>query len=186
MMDSYEFTKIAGAVLAALLLIFAPRTFIHIALEGHEGTVANGYKLPEASAGGETPAGGGAPAAAAFDPDAVVKAIATANPENGSGIFKKCLSCHTADKAAASKAGPNLWGVVGRPRASRGDFPGYSEAMKSKGGEWNYHDLALFIHSPKTFLPGTKMAFAGVADPTDLADLLAYIRTLADSPAPLP
>jgi len=183
-MDSFEFSKIAGAVLTALLLIFAPKTFIEIAREGH-APAADGYKLPEASATAGA-AAAGAPAAAAFDQDAVVKAIATANAENGAGTFKKCLSCHTADKAAASKAGPNLWGVVGRPRASRSDFTGYSEAMKSKGGDWTYHDLAAFIHSPKTFLPGTKMAFAGVADPTDLADLLAYIRTLADTPAPLP
>jgi cytochrome c len=187
MLDSFELTKIVGAVLAALLLIFAPKTIVDIARQGHGGhaEVAGGYKLPEPSA---TPAGGeGAPAApAAFDPAQVVAALATAKPENASGTFKKCLACHTADKAAASKAGPNLWDVVGRPHGTRADFAGYSDAMKKKGGDWNYADLASFIHAPKTFLPGTKMIFAGVADAADLADLIAYLRTLSDNPKPLP
>jgi cytochrome c len=58
--------------------------------------------------------------------------------------------------------------------------------MKAKGGEWTYEHLAGFLHSPKTYLPGTKMGFAGVSKPQELADIIAYIRTLADSPAPLP
>jgi cytochrome c len=58
--------------------------------------------------------------------------------------------------------------------------------MKAKGGEWTFVDLAGFVHGPKTWLPGTKMIFPGVSDPGELADLLAYVRTLADSPAPLP
>jgi cytochrome c len=188
MLDSFELTKIAGAVLAALLLIFAPKTMIDIARQGHapHGEVPGGYKLPEPSA---APAGGepgGAPAPAAFDPAQVVALLPAAKPENAQGTFKKCLACHTADKAAASKAGPNLWDVVGRPHGSRADFAGYSDAMKNKGGDWNYADLAAFIHSPKTFLPGTKMIFAGVSDVNDLADLIAYLRTLSDNPKPLP
>jgi cytochrome c len=58
--------------------------------------------------------------------------------------------------------------------------------MKKKGGDWNYADLAAFLHSPKVWLPGTKMIFAGVSDPADLADLIAYLRTLSDNPKPLP
>ena len=188
MMDSFELTKIAGAVLAALLLIFVPKTAIDIARNGHgaHGPVAGGFTLPAATeaAGGKSEAG--APAAAAFDPAQVVAALATAKPGNGQGTFKKCLACHTADKAAASKAGPNLWDVVGRARASRSDRNGYSEAMKAKTGEWTYADLAGFLHAPKAWLPGTKMIFNGVSDPADLADLIAYIRTLADTPHPLP
>jgi cytochrome c len=185
MMDSFELTKIAGAVLAALLLMFAPRTFIDIMREGHNAPVANGFTLPKPAPATEA-ASGGAAAPAAFDPAKVVAMIATAKPDSGAQTFKKCLSCHTGDKTSPSKAGPNLWGIVGRPRASRSDFNGYSDAMKTKGGEWSYADLASFIHSPKTFVPGTKMAFAGVPDPQDLADLIAYLRTLSDSPPALP
>ena len=50
--------------------------------------------------------------------------------------------------------------------------------MKAKGGNWTLEDLASFVHSPKTFVPGTKMLFPGIADPSDLGDLLAYLNTL--------
>lgn len=187
MLDSFELTKIAGGVLAALLLIFAPKTVIDLARHGGHGEVAGGYKLPEPSAAGAAgEAAGGAAAPAAFDPAQVVALLPAAKPENAQSTFKKCQTCHTADKAAASKAGPNLWDVVGRAHGSRADFSGYSDAMKKKGGDWNYADLAAFIHSPKTFLPGTKMIFAGVSDVNDLADLIAYLRTLSDAPKPLP
>lgn len=189
MMDSFELSKIAGAVLAALLIIVGMRTALHI-FQHTPGEIKNGFTLPQPSEQAAAPAGDAgapeAPAAAAFDAAKVVAMIATANPANGEGIFKKCLACHSAEKGAPSKAGPNLWGVVGRARASQADFSGYSEAMKAKGGEWTYQDLASFAHKPKEFLPGTKMIFPGVAEPSDVADLLAYMRTLADSPAPLP
>lgn len=186
-MDSFELSKIAGGVLVALLVIFAPKTFIDLARHSSHGPVTGGYTLPAATetAGGDE-AGGAAAAPAAFDPAQVVAALATANPENASGTFKKCLACHTAEKGAASKAGPNLWGVVGRQHGSLADFSGYSEALKSKGGAWTFEDLAAFLHKPKGWLPGTKMMFAGVSDTTELADLVAYLRTLSDSPEPLP
>jgi cytochrome c len=185
MIDSFELTKIAGGVLLALLVIVAPKTLIDLAHHGGHGEVVGGYKLPEPSAEAAGPEGG-APAAAAFDPAQVVAALATAKPENATSTFKKCLACHSAEKGAASKAGPNLWGVLGRPHGSQADFKGYSEAMKSKGGDWTYTDLVSFLHKPKTFIPGTKMIFNGVSDPGELADLVAYIRTLSDSPQPLP
>ncbi len=183
MMDSFELTKIAGGVLSALLLIFVPKTFIDLSRHGSHH-IEGGYTLP-APTEAAAPAEGGAPQADAFDPVKVVAAVATAKPENGAGTFKKCLACHSAEKGAASKAGPNLWGVLGRPH---GSFPGfgYSEGMKSKSGDWTYSDLAAFLHKPKAFVPGTKMVFAGVSDSGELADLIAYIRTLSDSPQPLP
>lgn len=184
MVDSFELSKIAGGVLAALLVIFLPKTFIDIARQPH-GEITGGYTLPAASEGGG-PATDGAAAPAAFDPAQVVAALPTANPENGKGTFRKCLACHSAEKGAASKAGPNLWGVLGRPHGGAEDFKGYSEALKSKGGDWTFADLAAFLHKPREWLPGTKMIFAGVADTGELADLVAYMRTLADSPLPLP
>jgi cytochrome c len=188
MMDSFELTKIAGGVLLALLLIVAPKTFIDLARHGHNAPVTTGgYTIPvstEAAGGGA--AEGGATAPAGFDPAAVIALLPTANPENGQGTFKKCLACHSAEKGAASKAGPNLWGVLGRKHGSQPDFGGYSEAMKSSDAVWNYADLASFVHKPKAFIPGTKMLFAGVAEPQDVADLVAYVRTLSDSPEPLP
>lgn len=128
------------------------------------------------------------PAAAAggFDAKPVVAKIASASADEGKALFKKCAACHTYEKGAASKVGPNLWGVVGRPKGKVVEYAGYSEAMKAKGGEWSYESLAAFIYKPKAYVVGTKMIYNGTADPAEIANLLAYLRTLNDTPPALP
>jgi cytochrome c len=191
--DEFEFIKIAGAVLSALLLIFGTRTIIDMNV-GHTPEKP-GYQLPapkeeagKAGAGSGTAATAEATPAAETPEDAAKKALALlpkANAENGKAIFKKCQACHVAEKGKAPTVGPNLWDVVNRKRAS---YPGfsYSDAMKAKGGEWSFEELAKFIHSPKTYIPGTKMVFSGLPSPNDEADVIAYLATLADTPVPLP
>lgn len=183
-MDSFELTKIAGGVLAALLLIFLPKVLLEEMRRG--GEVTGGFVLPEAAPTTAATSDGAPAAAPEFDPEQVVAALPSANPENAKGTFRKCLACHSAEKDAASKAGPNLWGVLGREHAAVPDFKGYSDVLKGKPGAWTYSDLAAFLHSPKSWAPGTRMVFAGVSDPEELADLVAYLRTLSDSPLPLP
>lgn len=187
-MDSFELSKVAGAVLAALLLIFGTRVLIESILEAH-GPEVVGYELPTEVAAAPSAGSESAPApdsGSAFDPAAVVALLATAKPEDGKEIFRKCTTCHIGEKDKPSGIAPNLWGIVGRPKGSQSDFANYSEAMKSKGGEWTYTDLASFIHKPKGFVAGTRMIFAGLSDNGDLANLIAYLRTLSDQPAPLP
>ncbi len=111
--------------------------------------------------------------------------LAEADPENGAKVAKKCLSCHTVEKGGKDKVGPNLWGIVGRPLAANEGFA-YSDALASLGGEWTYERLDAFIADPKGFAPGTKMSFAGIRKAEDRADLVAWLRTLADEPPPLP
>jgi cytochrome c len=186
MMDSFEFSKVAGSVLTALLVIVGFRTYIHERTAHYDE--AAGYTLPapspEEGAGGAT--GKEAEKAPEFNPAEVVGLLAAAKPDAGKQTFNKCLACHVADKSAASKAAPNLWNVVNRKPGTQADFSGYSKGMKEKGGEWSYEHLAAFVHKPNAYLPGTQMKFAGITKPAELADLIAYIRTLADSPAPLP
>ncbi len=122
---------------------------------------------------------------AELDVQAVVAAIAKADPEAGAATFKICQVCHNADQSGAARIGPNLWGVVGRRKAARQGFP-YSASLRARGGVWTYDDLATFLHNPRKAVPGTKMAFAGIASPARLAGLLAHLRTLGDTPAPLP
>ena len=116
------------------------------------------------------------------------KIMATANAEAGKAIFNKCAICHTSDKGAANKVGPNLWGIVGAITARHEEFK-YSDAMKKRhtdGKVWSYEELYRYLYSPKQFVPGTKMAFAGLKKDDERANLISYLRTLSDSPLPLP
>lgn len=184
-MDSWEFNKIAAAVLAALLIIVGGKTLVELGTGGHGGghAVKAGFVLPVTNAGGSGQAG--KEEKKGFDPAVVVAAIAKADPKAGEALFKRCHTCHTDTKGGKNAVGPNLWGLVNRKKAAHEGF-NYSKAMTEKGGEWDYAALADFVHSPKKFVPGTKMAFAGLKDPTDLANLIAYLRMQADTPAPLP
>ena len=115
----------------------------------------------------------------------MVALLSKASADNGKAIFGKCKSCHVAEKGKASTVGPNLWGVVNRPKGSFEGFK-YSEGMKAKGGNWTFEDLGNFIHNPKGYVTGTKMVFNGLEAAADEADVIAYLATLADTPVALP
>jgi cytochrome c len=178
-MDGFEFNKIAGAVLAALLVIASGRTVLDIAFAKHKAEKP-GWDLPVTEVAHEA-----AKPAAAFDATAVLALLPKANADNGLDTFKKCLACHTPDKGGRNLVGPNLWGVVGRKIAQAPGFA-YSEAMKGHSGNWSWEELAKYLHDPSGAIPGNKMLFPGVKDNADLADLLAHMRRLGDTPAPLP
>ena len=181
-MDSFELNKIAGAVLAALLVAFGSGTVLEVVSAGHD-KVKPGYVLPVEVAS----ANKGAPAKKkGFEFAEVAKLLPAAKPEVGQGVFKKCSACHTVNEGGKHGQGPNLWEIVGRKRASIEEFK-YSKALAEKSdGEWDYESLAAFIHRPKAWAKGTKMAFAGLRSNEDLAALLVYLRSLSASPKPLP
>src|SRR5262249_546263 len=91
---------------------------------------------------------------------------------------------HSFNKGGAAMVGPNLWGVLGRPKASMPGF-NYSPALKAKGGEWTVDDLDHFIANPRATVPGTAMTFAGVPRAAQRPDLIAFLNSPADNPAPL-
>lgn len=96
----------------------------------------------------------------------------------GEVVFKRCRACHAIGPAATNKAGPVLTGIVGRKAASVPGF-NYSEAMKkaAAGGlVWTQPNLAQYLESPDTFLPQGVMAFAGVKNPGELQDLIAFLK----------
>jgi len=174
-MSSLEINKIAGAILLVLL------TLQVVTMLGDSLVRSRGHG-PAAVSVATAPAPG---PKKEIKIEPVSGLIAAANIDNGKKVATKCVACHTLNKGEANKIGPNQWGVIGRPVASHEGFQ-YSSALKAKGGTWDYESLNAFIAAPSKTVPGTKMTFAGIDKVKDRADLIAYLRSLSDSPAPLP
>jgi cytochrome c len=111
--------------------------------------------------------------------------LASADPAKGQEVFNKCMACHNADKGGANQLGPNLWGVLGEPIGQGKGFA-FSAALSGKGGNWNWDNLSQWLTSPKAFAPGTKMTFAGLGNPQDRANVIAFLNAHSDAPKPLP
>jgi len=177
-MDSFEVNKILGAILGTCLCLLA----INIAagaIFAPEKPAKPGYDVavPE-----QTPSG---KPAEQEKQQPIEQLLANADVKRGENSAKKCQACHTFNKGGRNLVGPNLWGVVGRARASEAGF-NYSAAMKGKGGNWTIDDLNQFITNPRGFIPGTNMTFAGIPRGSERADVITYLNSLADNPAPLP
>lgn len=182
-MDSFELNKIAGALLGTLLFVMGLGMLGDVIFSPHKPVVA-GYDLPAAE---DAPKAGAAQAAAA-PAVPLPQLLAKADAKKGEAQAKACAACHSFDKGGANKIGPALYGIVDRAKAAAPGF-GYSAASKeaaAKGGKWDFASLDAFINNPKGYLPGTSMGYAGLKDAEKRADLLAYLRTLSDNPAPLP
>ena len=102
------------------------------------------------------------------------------NPAVGQKMFLQCRACHTVAANAPHSIGPNLNGVVGARSGTRKGY-NYSQAMAAAGLVWNAKTLDRFLTRPSAAVPGTKMAFAGMAAPKARADMIAYLATLRAS-----
>lgn len=121
-----------------------------------------------------TPSTQGAPAVALG-----AAALVAGDPVRGKKVFRKCIGCHSFAKGDRVRTGPNLWGIVGRKKASAEGFR-YSLAFKALTGVWTPTDIDALITNPRVFASGTKMTFAGLKDPQDRADVIAFLSTLKD------
>jgi cytochrome c len=177
-MDSFELNKIIGAILATCLVLLVT-SFTANALFTPQMPEKPGFAI----AAKETE--GGAKEAAPAPSEPIEKLLQTASVEKGAAAAKKCQACHTFAKGEKNGVGPNLYGIVGDKKGEGRGF-NFSAAMKAKGGTWTIDDLNQFINSPKGFVPGTAMGFAGIQKDSERADVIAYLNSLSDSPAPLP
>ena len=181
-MDSFEFNKIAGAVLGTALGVMALSIISEMIYAPAEPKTP-GYVVAISKTGE-----GATTSVATGRVTPIAARLQTASADNGEAVAKKCLACHTLLKDQSAKVGPNLWGVVAGPAAHMATFK-YSDAITQahdKGLTWTYDNLDQFLTAPKMFLAGTAMGFAGLPLPQDRADVIAYLRTLSDSPPPLP
>lgn len=130
------------------------------------------------TAGAATRSADGEAAAVTAERQALLAALPVAyqaaDLDNGRRVFARCRACHTVAEGARNMTGPNLWGVFGQPAAAREDF-NYSPALREAGFDWDAERLDQWLENPREFLPGNRMAFAGVREPDDRRDLIAWL-----------
>lgn len=178
-MDSFELNKVLGALLATCIILLSVNLLANSIFTPVQPATP-GFKIAVQEKSAPT-----APAAQTAAAAPIETRLASADTSRGQSETRVCMTCHTLDKGGPNKVGPNLWGVVDRPRASHPGFD-YSSAMKAKGGKWTFDELDKFLTQPQGYIPGTKMTFAGIQNPEQRANLIAYLRTQSDNPVPLP
>jgi cytochrome c len=179
---SLEFNKAAAAVLTAGI------TFMIAGLVG-DAIVSPPKQKQAAIATGAAPApqqaAAAAPAAPTIDP--IAPLLAGANADTGRQLAQRqCASCHNFAQGGPNGVGPNLWGIVGANHARVAGF-NYSAANRALADKpWGYEELNAFLLRPAAAMPGTRMAFAGIGNAQQRADVIAFLRSLDTAPKPLP
>lgn len=170
-MSGLELNKIIAAILLSSLIAMMVGFVSNILYKPKLEVEERGYQVEISENEEASPAGKEAP----IDIEAL---MAAANAEAGAKTIKKCVACHTLDQGGANKVGPNLWGIVNAQKGKRPGFS-YSKIMAGAGGVWDQQHLFDFLHKPGKYMPGTKMSFAGIKKPEDIANVIAYLKAKA-------
>ncbi|WP_417489167.1 c-type cytochrome [Maricaulis sp.] len=185
-MGDLFFNKIAAVIIGGILAILAITELGHMLVKSHaaDELTAENTAYPVDWAALES--GGSASQEAVVEgPTDYGLLLASADIGAGERVARRCQSCHNFENGGADGTGPHLWGVVGRAVASVAGFS-YSEALNSLGGDWGYAELDGYLERPSAYAPGTAMTFAGLRDEGQRMDLIAYLRSLSDTPMALP
>ena len=166
---------IAGWALGAAGIALGTAIVGGMIFEGHRPEKM-GYPIEGVEEAG---AGGGAPEVA------IASLLPTADIAKGAEVFKKCAACHTVNQGGANGVGPNLYATLGEAIAQGKAGFAFSDALKSVGGKWNFDNMNAWLTSPRKFAPGTKMTFAGLSNPQDRANVIAYLNAQGSN-LPLP
>ena len=178
-MDNLEFNKASAAVLVAGIVFMVSGVIA--------GMVVKPQALHHSVLKIDTGAGAAPAAAAKEEPLApIAPLMASADPAAGEALAKRqCASCHSFNDGGKNGVGPNLYGVLGRAHGGMAGF-NYSAAIKGKAEPWSYEELNAFLKKPAAYAAGTRMAFAGLNNEKQRADVIAYLRSLSAAPIPLP
>ncbi len=180
-MDSFEWNKIFAALLTMAFLVLGVN-FLAEELYHSDTPKQAGYVIEGGKAEASTQAADTGPVV-----EPIAPLLASADLALGEKAAKKCAACHTFNEGGANKVGPGLYGIVNRQMAAVDGF-GYSSALKAYGADktWTYDELNGFLYKPKDHVKGTSMGFAGLKKVAERAAMVAYLRSLAATPAPLP
>ncbi len=177
---SFEMNKIAGAVLAAMILAMVSGLIANILV--HPKPLEKPAYVVAGAEPAQKPAEGAQPAG----PEPIAPLLASASVDAGKAATKVCAACHTFEKGGPNRIGPNLYDVVDQPIAEDRNGYQFSAALSAhKGEKWTVDDLNKWLSNPKSFAPGTKMTFAGMPKAKERADVVAYLNSLSDNPKPL-
>jgi cytochrome c len=183
-----ELNKIVAAVLLAGIIALVASFASDGLYQGGSGHGEKDAKRGYTIAGAESADSAGSAAPAAEEkPVDILPLLAGADLTAGEAQVKKCAACHTFDKGGKNGVGPNQWNLIGSDFGHVAGYA-YSDAIKALHGskKWGFQELSDFLAGPKKYLPGNKMSFAGIKNPQDRANLIAYLNTLSDKPLPLP
>ena len=178
-MDSLEINKIVACILVVALVVIGLSNLTEILYEVEKPEVAH-YIIEGVD---DEPATIDTAVSEEVEEIPIQILLASASVDKGAKVFKKCSNCHVPNEGGANKIGPALWNIVNKDIGGA-DFA-YSNAMSSYVGKWSYDELNGFLKNPKKYIEGTKMSFAGLKKETDRANVILYLRSLSNNPAPI-
>ncbi len=183
-MDSFEINKIVACVLVVALVFIGLANFGEILYHIEKPKVA-AYQVEGAEEMVIDASMAVAEESVPAEPAVSIQTLlASADIEKGAKVFKKCSQCHVVDKGGANKIGPALWNIVNKDIGAKEDYK-YSNAMAAYGGQWTYEQLNGYLLNPKKYIEGTKMSFVGLKKEKDRANVILYLRSFSDTPAPI-